>query len=142
MRNNVRFSSARFPHDSDLDRGADAAQLGAWILGRLRGDARTVSEPIEEDWGCLLQVQDESSRFHIGCGHVEDSTWLIFVDSVPGWRAKLFGGNASDSAQEDLCRIVDEALRSDPLISGIEWFSVDRKTGQELDHSPHRVGSA
>ena len=150
MRNNVRFSSGLFAEadagDTPPGPGRGGGRLAAWLQRHLRDRGASAEGPVLEDWGCLLTVDGPDARLMIGCGPVdgEEGQWLVFVEPLPGtgsiW-ARLFSRKQpADPALARFCTRLDEVLRAEPEITGIEWFSVDPKSGAESDHGPTPLG--
>ena len=139
MRDHVRFHSPLFtpdgPEQGQINPGCYGRALAVWLRERLSAQGVEVGEPIAEDWGWLLGSTLHGAHIGIGCANVEDSLtdWLVFVEPVgPDILAKLFRRRLPDpEALPALVNQIDAVLRAEPDITSVEWFHVDRRTGQE-----------
>jgi hypothetical protein len=140
MRNHVRFRSTAFTPGSAgedaVNPGRYGRALATWISTRLSSAGFPTSEPVAEDWGWLLDIPVAGERYRVACGNVDGTTdqWLVWVESVDGFFAKLLGGGNSGSVQHQrICAAIMASVESEPSVSDVEWFTVDPR-GQELDH--------
>jgi hypothetical protein len=144
VRDHARFTAPRFvpPAGDDTPPGDYALQLVSWLRERLIADGLDIGEPVVEDWGCLLGVNQPGARLAVGIGPVSGTQgeFLVFVEPIgPGLVASLLRrAKPSDPAVAIMVAAsVDRALHADPRITEITWFETNRRTGAETDHAAH-----
>jgi hypothetical protein len=139
MRNAVRFKSDKFNHTerrayfiNDCCFGDDVA---AWLKSGLEATGYRVSEPVQEDWGWLLDTQKDGASCSISIGLIpEDETWQVIVEPILSLWERL-RGHRSDDAVRALCQTMHGILSGDKGVRDITWLEMSRK-GRELNESP------
>jgi hypothetical protein len=143
MRTNVRFTSPSFePRDPDngqVNPGRLGRELADWLHDRLHERGIRVSQPMSEDWGWLVAVDQGDAALMLACGNVDGSRtrWLVSVlEPRRGLLDRLLGRDVS--SPETLGAVVsalDASLGAEPAVTDVEWFRVDGRE-QEHDHAP------
>jgi hypothetical protein len=97
-----------------------------WLGARLSLLGLMPQEPIQEDWGWVLIVPHEGSRYtvsigvmdgSIGCTPAEWSVGISYEKSMNGLRGPFRPAPAETLSQ--LAGILEAALRSEPRIRGV-----------------------
>ena len=106
--------------------GDDCAQ---WLIDRLVSQCseKVDERPTQEDWGWCFCVTTGQRDFMIGVGLCEDedspNTWLVFIESQLGWLSRKLLGQSDDAELLAVCGLIDRALKSDPEISDVRWYT-------------------
>lgn len=147
MRRCVTFRSALFesrtpgPHFINPDNFGE--DLAAWLQVRL--PARfAAADPIQEDYGCGVWTRVGEDAYWIALGKMDEEdegapadlpTWLVVAAYEPGFNLlRRLTHRPRREDLESLCAGIDDALRSDPGITDVQWW------GEEPFHgsgSPH-----
>ena len=73
MQTLVEFRSDRFPayegEDRQINPGISGKRLAEFLRDNLRKGGFQTQEPIAEDWGWVIPVENEQFRIWIGCAN-------------------------------------------------------------------------
>lgn len=84
-----------FGVESEEDHRTSPGRFGKafshWVADRLRERGETVGQVIPEDFGWVVQLQNQPVRFWIGCGNREGSAseWGAYVVAEPSLLQRL-----------------------------------------------------
>ena len=98
-----------------------------------------ISKSDQEDWGWFIWCDKKKYRYSIDIGLEDEEHWKykIFVIEKTSFWKRWFSKN-SESSFDEVCRLVDYALKSHG-IKNISWFKADEQ-GTELDEVAIKKG--
>lgn len=138
MRNNVTFNfPERFLPLSEED-GILSKDGAQWLVSILKTIPSLEIDPdlCQEDWGVVLRVKRNQRKFWIGLSFWPDGeqAWLVHLhhDSF-AWLQRF--STTGKAELEKLILNMDDALKANPSVSNIFWYSEE-----EID-KPTAVGS-
>jgi hypothetical protein len=141
VRTHVQFQSAKFPSTNpDPDEGFGENNPGIWgqrlaeyLRDQLRARGVKTGEPIAEDWGWRVPIEDAPFAMALCCANYtevdEREGYLVFVTpdtpTIKRWFKKI-------DTRADIERVVgvlEKALSEDAEISRVQWFTADEFRG-------------
>lgn len=146
---NLTETKPNFINDDNF--GEDLAQ---WLIAEFNKhrDFSADPEPIQEDWGWLIQISTDQFSGHIGLGPYEVGTtdgeiygWMCFWEAPKKKKPLLFFGKAKadeynvriPEASEKILRRFHAIISESPIISQIRWHDEsDFMNGNEDNWSP------
>jgi hypothetical protein len=146
---NLTETKPNFINDGNF--GEDVAQ---WIIAEFNkhSDISADPEPLQEDWGWLIQVSTDQFSGHIGLGSYQVGTsngekdgWLCFWEAPKKKEPFLFFGKAKadeynariPEASEKMLRRFHAIISASSIISQIRWHDEsDFMNGNEDKWSP------
>ncbi len=80
-------------------------------------------EPIAEDWGWYIPIENEAFRLGLCCGHQhgDNDEFLCFTDPDTPIVKKLFRKIDVTAQLSSLTKALQQILASDPDIKEVEW---------------------
>ena len=131
MQTQVEFRSDKFPpyegEEEQINPGLWGKRLAEYFVQKLAERGIKTHDPIAEDWGWYLPIENEGFRLALCCGHQdgEPDEFLVFTDpATPKLRKFL----KTIDATPQLTKLTDalrDILSSDPDIRNIVWQNVD-----------------
>lgn len=127
------FRSNKFPpcdgEKEQINPGLWGKRLAEYVKEKLVAHGIETREIGMEDWGCLLEVKNESFALSVACGHQsgDDDEFLCFIEpSTPvirKWFKKI------DTTQDvgRLSATLEKIFRADPDIRELRCLSDDEK---------------
>lgn len=143
MRTHVRFRSSLFsprkPEGQQANPGVYGEELAQWVHERIGAFGLAALDHFAEDWGWMVVFGRDFPAW-IGCSNVggERDQWLCFCEVHRGFSDRLLRRPAPVAEQERTIAALAALIASEPQITDVEWFSVE-KSGQELDHASTHV---
>jgi len=136
MKTHVEFRSAAFPpyegEEDDIDPGLYGKRLAEFLVRGLNAQGFHAYEPIAEDWGWVIPIQNEGFRLWIGCGNYQeyDDGFLCFIEPhQPTIRKVLFFGRINTAPRVTaLQQAIDQVLSAEPSITNKRWWSFEEFT--------------
>jgi len=127
----VEFRTDLFPaypgEEEETNPGANGKRL-AEFLGAAVGKAGFgASEPIPEDWGWCLKIKNEGFALWIGCGVYAEypDGFLCFIEPHEPSIRRFLKRIDTRGPVESLQRAIDKALREEPGIRDVRWWTHD-----------------
>ncbi len=129
MRTQVEFRSDNFPpygdEEKETNQGIWGRRLAEFLQEKLPNHGLKVSGIGHEDWGWMVEIENEEFPLWIGCGHQDgdNDEFLCFIEPskpfVRRWFKKMCTTETVGRVSEALNRI----LTSTPGIRDIQWTS-------------------
>jgi len=133
MKTQVEFRSDKFPpYDGEEDQinpRVWGKRLAEFLQENLPNQGLKVTSIGMEDWGWMVELENEEFPLWIGCGHQhgDDDEFLCFIESskplVRKWLKKIETTARVARVSEALNKVLD----ANPYIRDVNWTSdVDR----------------
>jgi hypothetical protein len=130
MKTHVEFRSDLFPaleeEEISINPGRHGKRLADFLTRGLRGKGFQTLEPVPEDWGWMIQIENEGFNLWIGCGNYDEypDGFLCFIEPhQPTLRKFLFWKVDTTSKVTELQLAIDELLSTTPGIREKRWWS-------------------
>ena len=132
LKTHVEFRSTAFPpyegEEDEINPGRYGKRVAELLFRGLKLHGFQPLEPISEDWGWILPIQNDGFRLWIGCGNYDeypDDGFLCFIEPhQPTIRKFLFFGKIDVSARIIALQMaIDEVLSAEPEIHNKQWWS-------------------
>lgn len=127
MKTFAQFRSKKFPaydgEEDEINPGIWGRRLAEYLVGKLKEKGIPVEEPIAEDWGYYIPVENKEFRLAICCGHQngDDDEFLCFTEPSKPTVRKLFKKIDASTQLEKVTESLNEIFTSDPEITDLEW---------------------
>ena len=127
MKTFAQFRSNKFPpydgEEDEINPGLWGRRLAEYLVGKLKEKGISVDEPIAEDWGYYIPVENKDFRLAICCGHQngDDDEFLCFTDPSKPTVRKLFKKIDASTQLKQITESLNEIFTSDPEITDLEW---------------------
>jgi hypothetical protein len=137
VKTHVEFRSTHFPpypgEELQINPGRHGKRLAEFLIHALKERGFQPLEPVAEDWGWVVPIQDDSLSLWIGCGNSEENAdgFLCFIEPHrPSIRKFPFLRKIDASAKiGELQTAIDQVLSTTPGIRDIRWW-----TYEEFNH--------
>jgi hypothetical protein len=135
VRTHVELRSRAFPADPDEDELVNPGQFGRrlaqWVHQVLVDAGVRATEPIAEDWGWVVPIDDPAFRLWVGCANLEDAEdrFLVFVHPHKPTVRKGFRKVATASSIEPVTGAIDAGLRAHPEVDEVRWWAPEEIPG-------------
>jgi hypothetical protein len=135
MNTHVEFKSDQFPpyegEDEAVNPGRYGKRLAEYIVNGLRSEGVSVEEPVSEDWGWVVTVENATFPLWIGCGNYEEyeDGFLCFIEPSKPMIRRFFKRIDTTETISALRDALDHVLRANPAIRDIRWW-----TQEEFNH--------
>ena len=129
MLTHVVFRSDEFPayasEDDEVNPGRFGKRLALYLSKVLAASGETVQDPIAEDWGWVVPVNNEEFRLWIGVGNYEEypNGFLCFIEPSREYVRKLFRKIPTRSRVEEIQEKVATGLERHSGIQEIQWWT-------------------
>ncbi len=131
MKTHVEFRSAAFPpyegEEDEINPGRYGKRVAEFLIRGLKQKGFQPSEPVAEDWGWVVPIQNDAFRLWIGCGNSDEYSdgFLCFIEPhQPTIRKFLFFGKIDTSARVTALRqAIDEVLSAEPAVTNKHWWN-------------------
>ena len=86
MKTHVEFRSAAFPpyegEEDEINPGRYGKRVAEFLIRGLKQKGFQPSEPVAEDWGWVVPIQNDAFRLWIGCGNYDEypDGFLCFIE--------------------------------------------------------------
>ena len=127
MKTQVEFRSSKFPpyegEEEQINPGLWGRRLAEYLVEHLRSRGIETDEPIAEDWGWYVPVQNEGFRLGLCCGHQsgDDDEFLCFTDPDTPFVRKFFRKIDITAQLTRLTEALQQILAADPDIREVRW---------------------
>tara|TARA_R100000027_G_C2248156_1_gene93739 strand:+ start:2032 stop:2427 length:396 start_codon:yes stop_codon:yes gene_type:complete len=128
MKTQVEFRSDKFPpyenEEEEINPGLWGRRLAEYLIANLKEKGIPIKNPIAEDWGYYLEIENKEFRLAICCGHQygDDDEFLCFTEPRTPKIRKLFKKIDASEQLEKIIKAMDEVLTSEPDIRDIKWM--------------------
>jgi hypothetical protein len=127
MKTQVTFRSSKFPpyegEEEQINPGLWGKRLAEYLVRGLSEKGIKTLEPVAEDWGWYIPIENDGFRLGICCGHQngDDDEFLCFTDPSTPVVRKLFKKIDTTEQLSWLTEAIQQILASDPDIRDVEW---------------------
>ena len=134
MRTHVEFRSDAFPAQPGEGELINPGRWGKALADYLRAefDKQGLSggEPIAEDWGWLVPIDNDAFPLWVGCGNYEEypDGFLCFIEPRKPKVRKLFRSIDTTERVAQVAHAIDAALRTHWQVRELRWWS-DEEAG-------------
>lgn len=133
MKTYVEFRTDIFPpydgEENDVNPGRYGKRLADFLVNGLTEKGFRPHDPIAEDWGWVVPIENESFKLWIGCGNYDEypDGFLCFIEPhLPTIRKLLIFGKIDTTERVGaLQRAIDEVLSSESSIVEKHWWTFD-----------------
>jgi hypothetical protein len=138
MKTHVEFRSAAFPpyegEEDEINPGIYGKRVAEFLIRGLRTKGFQAREPVAEDWGWLVPIENDGFPLWIGCGHQDEKSdgFLSFIEPhQPKIRRFMFFGTIDTTARVTaLQRAIDELHSDNATVTDKQWWSHDEFNGR------------
>jgi hypothetical protein len=129
MRTHVEFLSNDFPpEDGEEERiypGRYGKRLADFLAAELPSQGFSVRCVSPEDWGWVVEIENDAFPLWIGCGNYEafENGFLCFIEPSKPFLRKWFSKIDTKSTVERLASAVDTLLQDHGNVSQLRWWS-------------------
>lgn len=127
MKTLVEFRSDKFPpfnnEQEEINPGIWGRRLAEYLSTELKEKGIPIRDPIAEDWGYYVEIENKEFRLAVCCGHLygENDEFLCFTEPKTPTIKKFFKKIDASAQLRRLIEAIDEVLSSDPEIWDIKW---------------------
>ncbi len=127
MKTQVQFRSDKFPpfenEEDEINPGLWGRRLAEYLVSNLKEKGIPMEEPIAEDWGYYIPIENKGFRLAICCGHQngDGDEFLSFTEPSTPTVRKLFKKIDVSSQLKKITEAMNNILSSDPEIRELEW---------------------
>ncbi|MET0027738.1 MAG: hypothetical protein ABW101_08880 [Candidatus Thiodiazotropha sp.] len=133
MKSHVEFRSDLFPpydgEEEQINPGRFGKRVAEFIIDGLKKSEFKTEEPIPEDWGWVIPIENQEFNLWIGCGNYEEypNGFLCFIEPHnPEIRKFPFCRKISTAnTVNQLREAMSDILSNTPGIDGIKWYTHD-----------------
>ena len=129
MRTHVEFRSSEFPaepgEDEQVNPGRHGRLLATYIRDQLAACGLATREPLAEDWGWLVPIENPNFPLWVGCGNYEEypDGFLCFIEPSRPTIRRLFRKIDTTAVVDRVSQALGAALQSHPGIRDVRWWS-------------------
>ena len=133
MNNQVEFRSNIFPpYDGDeeeINPGLWGKRLAEYLQENLPKQGIKVIGIGAEDWGWMVELENEDFPLWIGCGHQngENDEFLCFIEPSKPFVRKWFKKIDTTSQVNRVAKTLKQVLEASPDIHSIKWSTPDNR---------------
>jgi hypothetical protein len=131
MLTHVEFRSDKFPayegEEQQINPGLFGKRLAEFLRDKLRIEGIKTREPIAEDWGWVVPVENEDFRLWIGCGHYQEypDGFLCFIEPHTPFIYKFLKKLDIREQITALQQAVDKVLTEDSGVREKKWWTYE-----------------
>ncbi|MGE5491700.1 MAG: hypothetical protein ACM31P_10500 [Actinomycetota bacterium] len=129
MRTHVEFISNEFPPYDDeaeqINPGRYGKRLADFLAEGLVAHSFKVKSVSAEDWGWMVEIENESFPLWIGCGNYEEfeNGFLCFIEPSKPFVRKWFSKIETLPTVERLASALESILQGSSKVSQLRWWS-------------------
>lgn len=129
MKTNVEFRSDKFlPYDGEeeeINPGIWGKRLAEYLQENLPKHGMKVTCIRAEDWGWMVELENEEFPLWIGCGHQGggNDEFLCFIEPSKPFIRKWFKKIDITKQISRVADVLNKVLESTPEIHSINWIS-------------------
>jgi hypothetical protein len=135
MRTHVEFLSDNFPsyenEEEQINPGRYGKRLADFLAEGLSAYGFNVRCVGAEDWGWMVELENEAFPLWVGCGNDEevDNGFLCFIEPSTPIVRKWFSKIDTTSTVERLATAIEALLQGGGKVSNLCWRSTNVATG-------------
>jgi len=128
MRTHVEFRSDAFPAEAGEEEAVNPGRWGAAVARFLRQELSNRGlpgrEPVAEDWGYCIPVDNQAFNLWVGCGNYEEypDGFLCFIEPRTPYVRRLFRKIDVRTRVEEVAVALEEILRGHPGVRDLVWW--------------------
>jgi hypothetical protein len=144
MNTYVEFRSDRFPpyeeENERINPGVYGKRLAEFLVRNLPAKGFKPDQPIAEDWGWIVPIENAEFPLWIGCGHYEEypDGFLCFIEPHKPFVRKWFRKIDASTKVNALQRALDEIFSAEPGIRSKPWWTHAEFTLQSREEPRER----
>jgi hypothetical protein len=130
MKTQVEFRSDQFPpydgEEEQINPGLWGKRLAEFLQERLPKHGLKVTGIVAEDWGWMVELEDEGFPLWVGCGHQrgDSDEFLCFIEPSKPFIRKWFRKIDTSEQVGRVSNAMRKILESNPEIRSINWTPV------------------
>jgi hypothetical protein len=137
MKTHVEFRSNDFPpyegEENEINPGRYGKRVAEFLVRGLREKGFVPLEPIAEDWGWVVPIENDGFKLWIGCGNYDEypDGFLCFIEPHhPTIRPIPYLWKVDTSLRiEALREAMDQLLGANPGVRDRRWWTYDEFNG-------------
>ncbi len=129
MKTHVEFRSDLFPaypgEEEEINPGIWGKRLAEFLSAGLKRHGISAREPIAEDWGWMVPIENESFPLWLGCANYEERSdgFLCFVDPSKPFVRRFLKKIPTEPRVLEVTKALDSLLTSNASIRDIRWWT-------------------
>ena len=129
MKTQVEFRSDIFPpydgEEEEINPGLWGKRLAEYLQENLPHHGINVTAIGAEDWGWMVELENDEFPLWIGCGHQngDNDEFLCFIEPSKPFVRKLFKKIPTTAKVGRVSEALKKVLESNPNIRKIKWTS-------------------
>jgi hypothetical protein len=134
FRTHVEFRSDAFPprpgEAEHINPGRWAAALVEYLRPELAARGLKPNSVYEEDWGYVIELENDDVRLWIGCGNYEEypDGFLCFIEPSRRFVRRWFRKIDTTAKVGAVADALEAALRAHPRVRDLRWW-IESETG-------------
>jgi hypothetical protein len=135
MKTHLEFTSTAFPsypeEDKEINPGIFGKRLAEFLAEGLRKQGFKVLGIGAEDWGWMVEIENQAFPLWIGCANYEDGEngFQCFIEPSKPFVRKWFSKIETGPTVEKLAAALEAVLLQSGKVSGLHWLSDDEARG-------------
>lgn len=131
MKTAVEFRSDRFgPYEgeeAEVNPGRYGKRLAEFLVQGLQIAGFRCEQPIAEDWGWVVRVDNKAFPLWIGCGNSDEypNGFLCFIEPHKPIIRRFFRAISTQDRVESLRQAIHDLLSNDDGIRDVRWLTHD-----------------
>jgi hypothetical protein len=132
MRTHLGFRSDAFPRESGEEEALNPGRWGAALARFLRQELSNRGplgrEPLVEDWGYCIPIDNPAFDLWVGCGNYEEypDGFLCFIEPKTPFVRKIFRKIDVRATVEEVGVALGTILRAHPDVHDLRWWPEGR----------------
>ena len=139
MMTHVEFRSDAFPayegEEDEINPGIYGKRLAEFLVRGLKEKGFRTENPIPEDWGWVIKIENDDFPLWIGCANYEKypNGFLCFIEPHAATIRKFFFFGTIDTTErvEAVHKALEEILTAETSITGKRWWSYEEFNNPE-----------
>lgn len=129
MKTHVEFRSDNFPaypgEEEEVNPGRWGRRLAEFIAAGLKEGGIAAREPFAEDWGWIVEIENDSFRLWVGCGNYEEYSdgFLCFVEPSKPVVRRWFKKISTEREVLAVTAALNSLLSSHASIHDVRWWT-------------------
>jgi hypothetical protein len=129
MKTQVEFRSDIFPpydgEEEEVNPGLWGKRLAEYLQENLPHHRVNVTAIGAEDWGWMVELENDEFPLWIGCGHQngDNDEFLCFIEPSKPFVRKLFKKIHTTAKVSRVSEVLKKVLETNPNIRKIKWAS-------------------
>ena len=129
MKTQVEFKSDKFPpydgEEEEINPGLWGKRLAEYIMESLPAHGINVTDIGAEDWGWMVELENEEFPLWIGCGHQngDNDEFLCFIEPSEPYIRKWFKKIDTTAQVGRVADALKKIIESHPNIHSVSWMN-------------------